>query len=180
LSNEKPRPPKVAPVDFAAAVHEHWNAVFRLAGTLAGDAHEAEDLTQETFLRALDRITAFQPGTNLRAWLLRIATNAFFDEHRKKKRAKKQSLTMDLPAVSKEPGHDLETAEQAALARTAMEELTDLTRLVFHLRVQEDLSFREIAELAGTTEQAARWHMHQARTKLLARLGGKPATGEDI
>jgi len=52
-----------------------------------------------------------------------------------------------------------------------MEELSELTRLVFHLRAQEDLPFREIAELAGTTEQAARWHMHQARTKLLARLG---------
>ena len=68
--------------------------------------------------------------------------------------------------------------EQAALARAAMGDLTELTRLVFHLRVQEDLSFREIAELAGTTEQSARWHMHQARTKLLARLAGEPGTGD--
>ena len=62
------------------------------------------------------------------------------------------------------------TAEQAALVRAALEELSDLTRMVFHLRVQEDLSFKEIAELAGTTEQAARWHMHQARMRLLKRL----------
>ena len=62
-------------------------------------------------------------------------------------------------------------AERCDRLRAAMGELTELTRLVFHLRAQEDLSFREIAEIAGTTEQAARWHMHQARTKLLERLG---------
>jgi RNA polymerase sigma-70 factor (ECF subfamily) len=166
-----------AAADFTAVVHEHWNAVFRLIHTLGRDAHEAEDLTQETFLRALDRIAGFTPGTNMRAWLLRIATNAFFDERRKRKRARRQPLA-DLPADGQGPGHALETAEQAALARAAMAELTELTRLVFHLRVQEDLSFREIAELAGTTEQAARWHMHQARTKLLARLE-KPAAGSE-
>jgi RNA polymerase sigma-70 factor (ECF subfamily) len=113
----------------------------------------------------------------MRAWLLRIATNAFFDEQRKRKRAKLQPLVDELPMNSSPTGTELETTEQAALARAAMEELTELTRLVFHLRVQEDLSFREIAELAGTTEQAARWHMHQARTKLMARLGDKSSPG---
>lgn len=166
---EPPRPP-AAKVDFAAVVHEHWDAVFRLAQTLSGRVHAAEDLTQETFLRALDRLDAFEPGTNMRAWLLRIATNAFFDEQRKRKRARAEPLTQEPPSVSAPLDWHLETAEQAALVKAAMEELTELTRLVFHLRVQEDLSFREIAELAGTTEQSARWHMHQARTKLLARL----------
>ena len=58
--------------------------------------------------------------------------------------------------------------------RVAVAELTELTRLVFHLRVSEQLSFKEIAELAGVTEVAARQHMHQARTKLLKRLSGSP------
>src|SRR5262249_61513307 len=105
-------------------------------------------------------------------------TNAFFDERRKRKRAKRRELSPDLPDAGAAPGEVMETAEQAALARAAMEELTELTRLVFHLRVTEGLSFREIAELAGTTEQAARWHMHQARMKLLARLGKNPPAGE--
>jgi RNA polymerase sigma-70 factor, ECF subfamily len=159
--------------DFTAIVREHWNAVFRLAQTLCGNVDGAEDLTQETFLRALNRLSDFQPGTNMRAWLLRIATNAFFDGQRKRKRAREQPLGDELPGKAPPLDWHLETAEQAALAKAALEDLTDLTRLVFHLRVQEDLSFREIAELAGTTEQSARWHMHQARTKLLARLGEK-------
>lgn len=157
-------------VDFTAVVHEHWNSVFHLVYSLGGDVQEAEDLTQETFLRALDRIDGFEAGTNMRAWLLRIASNAYFDEQRKRKRAKRQSLEMDIAGPEISPGQRLETQEQAALAKAALAELTELTRLVFHLRVQEELSFREIAELAGTTEQAARWHMHHARTTLLARL----------
>jgi RNA polymerase sigma-70 factor (ECF subfamily) len=169
LPAEQPRK-STASTDFTAVVREHWNAVFRLAQTLSGSVHAAEDLTQETFLRALDRLAAFESGTNMRAWLLRIATNAFFDEQRKRKRSKAEPLNHEPPAKLPPLDWHLETAEQAALANAAMEELTELTRLVFHLRVQEDLSFREIAEMAGTTEQSARWHMHHARTKLLERL----------
>ncbi|MFL5338611.1 MAG: RNA polymerase sigma factor, partial [Gemmataceae bacterium] len=61
--------------------------------------------------------------------------------------------------------------QQSELVRAALEELSELTRVVFHLRATEDLSFKEIAEVADTTEQSARWHMHHARTKLLERLG---------
>lgn len=171
--------PRPASVDFTAVVHEHWNAVFRLAYSLSGDAHESEDLTQETFTRAIARISSFQPGTNMRAWLLRIASNVYFDEQRRRKRLKRQELSVDVPADDRPVGHDLEIEDQAALIRAAMNQLTELTRLVFHLRVQEELSFRELAELAGTTEQAARWHMRQARVKLLASLGGDAPQGDD-
>jgi RNA polymerase sigma-70 factor (ECF subfamily) len=106
----------------------------------------------------------------MRSWLLRIASNAFFDVKRKKKRSRVQPLTTDPPQAECSPSHGMEVAEQSALAQAAMTELSELTRMVFHLRATEDLSFREIAEIAGTTEQAARWHMHEARTRLLKRL----------
>src|SRR5262245_31971649 len=129
---------------FAAVVEEHWQAVYRLLHSLSGNVHETEDLTQETFLRALQRLPSFEPGTSMRNWLLRIGSNAFFDVRRKRKRAKVQPLA-DEPAHEEFPvGHDLEVAEQSALARVAMQDLTELTRLVFHLRATEDLSFREI------------------------------------
>jgi RNA polymerase sigma-70 factor (ECF subfamily) len=167
LSTARAECPEAGPVepppDFAAAVVAHWPAVYRLLDSLAGDAHTAEDLTQETFLRALPRYGELRPGSNLRAWLLRIATNAFFDERRKRKRSRTGSLDREPLAPGPPPGQALETAERCARLRAALGELSDLTRLVFHLRAQE--------ELAGTTEQAARWHMHQARTKLLERLG---------
>ena len=57
--------------------------------------------------------------------------------------------------------------------RKALTELPETARLVFLLRVEGELSFAEIAGELGTSEEAARWHMHQARTKLLARFGPK-------
>jgi RNA polymerase sigma-70 factor (ECF subfamily) len=156
---------------FALVVEAHWTAVYKLVYSLTGSTHDAEDLTQETFLRALNRLDTFRPGTKMRSWLLRIASNAFFDGQRKRKRARVLPLEHDPPAAHQQPGHAMEVAEQSKLLKVALEELSDKTRLVFHLRAQEGLSFREIAELVGTTEQAARWFMHQARTKLLKRLG---------
>jgi RNA polymerase sigma-70 factor, ECF subfamily len=155
---------------FTEVVNAHWTAVYRFLHTMTRHTHDTEDLTQETFLRALNRFASFEPGSRLRAWLLRIAANAYFDLRRKQKRRPAQPLKHEPLSLARPPGHALETAEKAELVRAALAELSDLTRLVFHLRVQEELSFREIAELAGTTEQSARWHMHQARTRLLKRF----------
>src|SRR5271166_3165251 len=77
----------ISPDDFEEVVAEHWGAVRRLLHTLTGDMHDTEDLTQETFLRALNRFSSFRPGTNMRTWLLRIASNAFFDVHRRRQLA---------------------------------------------------------------------------------------------
>ena len=106
----------------------------------------------------------------MRSWLLRIASNACQDVRRRQRRAKRVPLPDDLPDTAAAPGHRLETAEQGRLLRAAMEDLSETTRTVFHLRAEESLPFREIAEMLGTTEQAARWHMHQARRKLLDRM----------
>jgi RNA polymerase sigma factor (sigma-70 family) len=70
----------------------------------------------------------------------------------------------------------LEQTEESDLVRLAVQELSELTRLVFHLRVTEQLSFKEIADMAGLSEVAARQHMHQARARLLRRLSPAPAT----
>jgi RNA polymerase sigma factor (sigma-70 family) len=163
--------PPGTPPDFAAVVREHWRPVYRLVFSLTGDADRTEDLTQETFLRALQNLGTFRSGTRLRSWLLRIASNAFFDEQRRARRHRIESLDHDPPAQFVPPERSLELAEQGERVRAALGQLSELTRLVFHLRVEEELPFREIAELAGTTEQGARWHMHHARTRLLDILG---------
>lgn len=164
-------PPPKPELTFAGLVCDHWDAVYRLLQSLSGDVHDTEDLAQETFLRAWGRIDSFRPETNLRSWLLKIASNAFLDETRRRKRSKVRPLEDEPMSRGEGPGTKLEVAETATRVREAMAELSELTRMVFHLRATEDLSFREIAEIAGTTEQAARWHMHHARTRLLELLG---------
>ena len=164
------------PSEFEALVRAHWDAVFRLARSWTGSADEAEDLTQEAFLRALRRWDAFvdQDGDgSSRAWLLRITTNLFLDEKRRRKRSRAEPLHPDQEpaATMRHPSAALETAELSEQARSALNELSELTRLVFLLRAQEDLSFQEIAAIADTTEQSARWHMRRARVFLMERLG---------
>lgn len=159
--------------DFALVVEAHWTAVYRFLFSLSGNRHETEDLTQETFLRALKRIDSFKPGTKMRSWLLRIAANACFDARRKQKRIAFRALDWEAASPEAGPAHRLEIIEQSRLLGMALEELSDLTRMVFHLRAVEDLSFREIASLAEITEEAARWHMHHARTRMLKRFSEK-------
>jgi RNA polymerase sigma-70 factor (ECF subfamily) len=140
---------------------------------MTGNCHDTEDLTQETFLRALKRLDSFAPGTQMRAWLLRIATNAFFDVKRRSRRVISLERPDSIPAAGVGPEHRLEKEEQNELLRRALDELSSTTRLVFHLRTYEGLSFREIGSMAGISEESARWHMLQARAKLTARLADK-------
>jgi RNA polymerase sigma-70 factor, ECF subfamily len=158
---------------FETVVEQHWDGVYRLLYHLSGNRHDAEDLTQEAFLRAFVRRDSFQPGTNWRAWLMRIATNAFFDLHRRRKTARTVAIEDDLarPAVV-EPGA-AETAELSGLLAAALARLTETQRAVFLLRSQEELSFREIADVLDTTEETARWHMLSARRALMEQLDGK-------
>ena len=159
---------------FAAAVDEYWFTVYRFLYCSTGHAQDAEDLAQETFLRAWNRLDTFEPGTAMRVWLLRIAANAAIDVRRRRRKLGFGPLEHDPPGRGPSRDTPLEIAEQAGLLRVAMEQLSEMTRMVFHLRAQEDLSFREIAELVGTTEQGARQHMHQARTRLLKQMAEKP------
>jgi RNA polymerase sigma-70 factor (ECF subfamily) len=157
---------------FAAVVETHWNAVYRLLYRLTGNGHDTEDLTQEAFLRALDRRDSFQPGTNMRAWLLRIASNAFFDLQRKRKTAKATPLEFDVAGDAEPQAGPAEAGELGGLLAAAIARLPETERVVFLLRSQEDLSFREIAQAIGGTEETARWHMLQARRRLMALLNG--------
>jgi RNA polymerase sigma-70 factor (ECF subfamily) len=169
VARDDPKPGP-APRDFAQVVEQHWDSVYRLLSRMSGNRHDADELAQETFLRALAGWETFTVGTNVRAWLLRIASNLFLDETRRRKRRPETAVVEEPAGRAKEPGADLETREQAALARALVEELGETTRLVFHLRVTEELSFRDIGQLAGISEEAARWHMHQARIKLVQRM----------
>jgi len=158
------------PGRLAAIVEDNWTSVYMLLFSMTGRTHDAEDLTQETFLRAFDRLDSFRPPARMRSWLLRIATNACLDLLRKRKRSKSVPLPDDLRGAAELPGFRLEIAEESQRLRAALGELSETARAVFLLRVQESLSFREIADLLGSTEQAVRWHMHHARTRLLQRM----------
>ncbi|MBI5722390.1 MAG: RNA polymerase sigma factor [Planctomycetes bacterium] len=156
-------------------VCRHWPEVYRLMYRMTANVHDAEELTQETFLRALAKITRFREGSSARAWLLRIAVNACLDTRKRpgKKTISLQQAGVDMPAPSISPSKALEDGELAPLLQSAILQLPESPRAVFLLRATEGMAFREIAETIGTTEETARWHMLQARRFLTERLDGK-------
>jgi RNA polymerase sigma-70 factor (ECF subfamily) len=161
---------RVGGLAFDALVEEHWEAVYRLVYHLSSNVHDAQDLAQETFLKAMAARASFKPGTNLRAWLLRIASNTFLDLRRRKKTARATPMELEPPVEHPDAAAGNETMQ---LVASAIRQLDDTQRTVFLLRTQEDLSFREIADVLKTSEETARWHMMQARRKLMKQLDGK-------
>ena len=156
-------------------VRRHWSEVYGLMYRLTGHTHDAEELTQETFLRAFGKMNQFRPGTSMRAWLLRIATNAYLDRQKRpgRKAVSLQLAQIDLPDPSRGDSQALEDREVASVLQAAITELPETQRVVFLLRAASGMSFREIAESIGVSEETARWHMLEARRNLLKRLEGK-------
>jgi RNA polymerase sigma-70 factor (ECF subfamily) len=151
-------------------VERYWDRLYRWLYHLTRDRHAAEDLTQETFLRALAAVKSFRPGSNFRAWVFRIGHNNFVNQKRAERRTKHQ-----LPEDSAAP--ELGIAELAAenheVLEVVMRAVADLPsdfRAALLLHVQEGMAYREVAEALKTTEETARWRVFKARQKLMKVL----------
>jgi RNA polymerase sigma-70 factor (ECF subfamily) len=153
---------------FARLVERHWDGLFRWLLHLAHDRHTAEDLAQDTFLKALNGLHTFRPGSNFRAWLFRIAHNTFAN-HRRSSRPR-QPYPEELPADGEGPLEQTLSREALQLLGRAVSRLPADFRAAFLLRAEEGLSFREIGEALGITEETARWRVFKARHKLMTVL----------
>lgn len=167
---------EAAPGDFGALVDRHQAEVLRYLRRLTGEATLAEDLFQDTFLRAFGRFSRLRAGSNPRAWLYRIATNVFLNHRRSRGRRSEVALTVDLPsgAPSPETAHD-GTAALGAL-KTAIGRLPPRQRAAFVQRRLQGLGYREVSEALGGTEAAARANVYQAVRRLRRELSGGRAT----
>lgn len=155
---------------FARLLERYWDRLYRWLYQLTRDRHAAEDLTQETFLKALAALASFRPGTNFRAWVYKIGHNNFVNQKRSEKRTK-VSLPEDLPGrdgAEIEAGSENREALEAV--NRAVADLPPDFRAALMLRVNEGLSFRDVARILKTTEETARWRVFKARQKLLQVL----------
>jgi RNA polymerase sigma-70 factor (ECF subfamily) len=154
---------------FARLVEHYWDRLYRWLYRLAHDRHTAEDLTQETFLKAFAGLNKFQAGTNFGAWLFRIAHNNFANQCRAS--AHRREPLPDYLADSQQGPLEQAISDEAlrSVAR-AVNRLPTEFRSALLLRVEEGLSFREIAEVLDLTEETARWRVFKARQKLLSIL----------
>ena len=155
---------------FAHLVERYWDRLYRWLYHITRDRHTAEDLTQETFLKALAALKSFRPGSNFRAWVFRIGHNNFVNQKRADRRTKHQ-LSDDMAELEVGSAEAVTENREAleAVARAVAELPADF-RIALTLRVEEGLSFKEVAQILNTTEETARWRVFKARQKLLKVL----------
>lgn len=167
----------VAPT-WEELVHDHSARVFRLALRLTGNRHDAEDLTQDVFVKVFRSIHNFEPGT-LEGWLHRITTNLFIDTARRKARISEdaQSQVPDFVwGEAEDPGtlrDDMEFDHDVAAALAA---LTPETRVAVVLCDIEGLSYDEIARVLDVKLSAVRSRIHRGRDQLRRLLAHRQPT----
>jgi RNA polymerase sigma-70 factor (ECF subfamily) len=165
---------------FGALVERHSRSVFRLAFRMTGNEQDAEDLVQETFLKAYKQLHRFDGRSAFGTWLYRIAANCSLDLIRvRKNRAERQtsatnSETMDLLDQVAAPGPSPErlarSGQVASLLKPALEQLTELERTAFVLRHYEGCGIAEIASTLGVETNAAKHSVFRAVQKLRRAL----------
>jgi len=147
-------------VDIEQLYKEYFPIVYGFVYSLSRDPHVAEEITQETFFKALQKIDSFRGETSIRVWLCQIAKNAWYDLL--KKRAKQTELPEEAE-TSETFENDLIRKADSMMVHKALHGLKDPYKEVFSLRVFGELSFADIAELFGKTQSWARVTFHRAK-----------------
>ena len=173
--------------EFARIVEEYSPMVYRLGLKMLNNPQDAEDILQETFIKAYKHIHSFDGRSSVSTWLYRIATNEALMSLRKKR---PDTISFDMPSIyESEPQEPLQivdwcclpedeylTAEGRLRLDLAAERLPESLRIVFVLRDIEGLSTRETAEVLNISEMAVKTRLSRARLRLredLSKYYGK-------
>jgi RNA polymerase sigma-70 factor (ECF subfamily) len=161
---------------FEQIVRRYQRPILNLIARITGDPALAEDLAQETFLKAFRNLPAFDTTRRFSSWIFRIAHNTAIDALR---RAKGRAVSLDSDSAAAELARrELATpqaadpAERVALGRAlaaALAQLRPEHRAAIALRYEEGLPFEEVGHVLGVAEATARTYVHRGR-KELARL----------
>ena len=161
------------PPSWDEVVRTHSARVYRLAYRLTGDRHDAEDLTQEVFVRVFRSLSSYTPGT-FEGWLHRITTNLFLDSVRRKSKIRFEGLADDaaerLPGREPTPAQVYFDTHLDADIEGALAALPPEFRAAVVLCDIEGLSYEEIAATLGVKLGTVRSRIHRGRSQLRAAL----------
>jgi RNA polymerase sigma factor (sigma-70 family) len=160
------------PPSWDEVVREHADRVYRLAYRLTGNPHDAEDLTQETFVRVFRSLASYKPGT-FEGWLHRITTNLFLDMVRRRSRIRMEALPEDtdrLPGTGPQPEQVFSDTHLDPQLQAALDELPPEFRAAVVLCDVEGLSYEEIGATLGVKLGTVRSRIHRGRAALRGAL----------
>ncbi len=153
-------------------VREHADRVYRLAYRLSGNQHDAEDLTQETFIRVFRSLSSYKAGT-FEGWLHRITTNLFLDMVRRRNKIRMEALPEDyerVPGTDPNPEEIYNDANLDPDLQRALDALAPEFRAAVVLCDIEGLSYEEIATTLGVKLGTVRSRIHRGRQAIRGHL----------
>ena len=165
---------------WAELVEEHADSVYRLAFRLSGDQQDAEDLTQETFIRVFRNLKTYKPGT-FEGWLHRITTNLFLDMVRHRNKIRMEALPEDyerVPGTAPTPEQVYTAANLDPALQAALDELSPEFRVSVVLCDVVGMSYDEIAKTLGVKMGTVRSRIHRGRSQLRASLEAQAISSE--
>ena len=153
--------------NFEDIYREYFDIVYKYLCYLTKNKDLAEDLAQDTFFKAIMKIDTFKNKSKLSTWLCQIAKNLWYDELKKRKKIKYISEEEKGQIESEEQvENDIYLKEKRLQLYQRMQQLNEQTREVIYLRITGELSFKEIGQILGKTENWARTVFYRGKEKL--------------
>lgn len=159
-------------MEFDQIYSTYFKPVYLYVMQLSGSEHIAEEITSETFFKAINSMDSFRGDCDMRVWLCQIAKNTYFSYLKKNKKVLSIDESDLQNVVDPDACIDVQIGEQeeARLIRKILHDMSDPYKEVFMWRVFGELSFKEIADLYGKTDNWACVTYHRARKMIQNRL----------
>jgi RNA polymerase sigma-70 factor (ECF subfamily) len=156
---------------YDALVSEYLRRVVAIAFSIVRNAHDAEDLAQEAFVKAYQNLGRFRAGAAFGPWIGRIVTNLALDVVRHRTKFRHEAID-DTQQASRRDDAELPALQHDLSARidAALDELPEMQRIVARLHLVEEMDHAEIAAVLDLSDGTVRSHLSLARTKLKAKL----------
>ncbi len=164
--------------------NKYWRSLHAMLSRMIRDQYDADDLTQEAFIKAFHSLASFNPEYAFSTWLYKIASNNCIDYLRKRRL---KTVSMDAPVQTHDgemqmeyadpnaliPDAPITSAERTAILQDAIRNLPEKYRIVIEMRHTYELEYADIAEKLGLPLGTVKAHLFRARALLLKRLKGK-------